>query len=142
MVPLSTVDRLFEAKKIRLAFLLVAGVAFVITEFGRFVCRPYVRKHGINDFGITDSIGNAGGIIVICFLGIAVINPSPKKGYALALFYTLGFVAYEFAQPHLPKGTFDWNDVYGTFIGFLITLPILWGLRRAMPEKAEDPEGN
>jgi hypothetical protein len=29
-------------------------------------------------------------------------------------------------QPYLPKGVFDWKDVYGTLIGGLISLGLLF----------------
>jgi hypothetical protein len=102
-----------------------------VTEFGRFVLRPFVRQHGIDDFGLTGSIGNLGGILVMIFLGCAVLNPTRQQSFRLAAFYSVGFIIYEFVQPLLPKGVFDWNDVVGTGIGYLISLPILMAVWRA-----------
>ena len=122
---LSSPDRLLKPSRVRVAFLLLGTAAFGVTEFGRFVARPFVRSHGINDFGLTGSIGNLGGILVIIFLGCAALNPTREQSFRLAAFYSLGFVAYEFVQPVLPKGVFDWLDVIGTGGGYLISLPIL-----------------
>jgi hypothetical protein len=137
---LSSRERLFKTSKTRAAFLLVGAVAFAVTEFGRFVYRPFVRRHAIGDFGLTDSIGNLGGIVVMIFLGCAAMNPTRKQSYRLAAFYAVGFIVYEFLQPFLPKGVFDWNDVVGTAIGFLISLPILaavWRVSRPGEPHAE-----
>ena len=122
---LSSRERLLEPSRSRATFLLIGSMAFAATEFGRFICRPYVRSHAINDFGITDSIGNLGGILVMIFLGCAALNPTRSQSFRLAAFYSVGFVVYEFFQPILPKGVFDWMDVIGTGIGYLISLPIL-----------------
>ena len=74
-------ERLFKPSRSRFVFLLLGAVAFAITEFGRFVARPYVRRHGINDVGLTDCIGNLGGILVIIFLGCAAYNADIKQSY-------------------------------------------------------------
>ncbi len=42
------------------------------------------------------------------------------------------YVVYEFAQNILPKGVFDWNDVFGTVIEFLISVVILLVLWRVI----------
>lgn len=125
---LATPERIVKPSRSRLVFLLIGLGAFAATEFGRFVCRPYVQNHGINDFGITDSIGNLGGIVVMIFLGCAAMNPTKSQSFRLAMFYSLGFVVYEFLQPILPKGVFDWKDVYGTGVGFVISTVMLGGV--------------
>ena len=51
----------------------------------------------------------------------------------LAGFFSLGYILYEFAQPVLPKGVFDWKDVYGTAIGLSLSLPVLALLWRLYP---------
>ncbi len=111
--------------KVRCVFLLVAAVVFAVTEFGRYVCRPYVRNHDLNDFGLTDSIGNLGGMVVLIFFALALVNATREQSFRLASYLSLILVVYEFLQPFLPKGVFDWNDVYGTVIGYLVSLLIL-----------------
>jgi glycopeptide antibiotics resistance protein len=97
-------------------------LSFGITEIGRYIYRPFIYENDINDFGIADSMGNLGGIIVQIFFGLTVFNPSHKKGLRLISFFIIGYILYEIAQPFLPKGVFDWNDIYGTIIGGLIGL--------------------
>ena len=139
---LSSPDRLLKPSRVRVAFLLLGTAAFGATEFGRFVARPFVRSHGINDLGLTGSIGNLGGILVIIFLGCAALNPTREQSFRLAAFYSLGFVAYEFVQPALPKGVFDWLDVIGTGVGYLISLPILAAVwRRCTPRPSSELPG-
>ena len=121
----SSQDRFLKPSRTRAAFLFLGAVAFAVTEFGRHFLRPLVRQHNIDDFGLTGSIGNLGGILVMIFLGCALLNPTREQSFRLAAFYSVGFVIYEFVQPFLPRGVFDWNDVIGTGIGYLISLPIL-----------------
>lgn len=130
---LATPGRILKPSRIRLGFLFVGVAAFALTEVGRFILRPYVREHGINDLGLTDCIGNLGGIIVQIFLGLAFLNPTRPQSYRLAGFFSLGYIVYEFAQPVLPKGVFDWKDVYGTAIGLGLSLPVLALLWRMYP---------
>jgi hypothetical protein len=88
------------------------------------VYRPFIYNNRINDFGIADSIGNLGGIIVQIFFGITILNPPGSKGIRLIIFFSLGYIIYEIVQPYLPKGVFDWRDIYGTIIGGVIGLAI------------------
>lgn len=110
----------FDVK--RIVYLLTGGLMFLLTEFGRFVYRPYIYQNNIHDFGLADSIGNLGGIVVQIFVCLALFNSPYRKGFNLILFLTAGYILYEFLQPYLPKGTFDWLDVYGTIIGGLVSL--------------------
>ena len=123
---LVTPSRFLKPDIVRFVFVTISVAAFLVTEFGRHIARPYIRSHGLNDYGLTDSIGNLGGILVQIFFGCALVNASGKQSFRLAAFFSLGFVVYEFLQPVLPKGVFDWNDVIGTVIGYCISLPILW----------------
>ena len=110
---------------IRIVYFATFVLAFIFTEFGRYVYRPFIYHNHINDFGIADSIGNWGGIVVQIFFGLAIINSSFKQGFSVIAVATGGYILYEFAQPYLPKGTFDWLDVYGTLIGGAIGLTLL-----------------
>ncbi len=101
----------------RITYFVVFILTFVLTEIGRYVYRPYIYSNNIGDFGIADSIGNSGGIIVQIFFGLTILNPPKSKAFRLIIFLTFGYVVYEILQPLLPKGTFDWLDIYGTLIG-------------------------
>jgi hypothetical protein len=118
-------------------FLAVAVVMFGVTEFGRHVLRPFVRRTGIDDLGLTDSIGNLGGIIVQIFFTLAVCNPTKPGSYRFAALLAAGYIGYEFLQPYLPRGTFDWNDVLGTLLGLAVALPVLWILWRVFPDEQQ-----
>ncbi len=63
----------------RIIYFIVAIIAFLVTETGRYIYRPFIYQNGINDFGIADSIGNLGGIIVQIFLMLSILNSHPKK---------------------------------------------------------------
>jgi hypothetical protein len=92
----------------------------------------------MNDFGLADSIGNLGGILVQTFIGMTLLNPSRKQGLRLILLFIVGYIVYEILQPFLPRGTFDWMDIYGTLLGggfgTLIFLGLHW-LRNRLPAK-------
>lgn len=133
-------DRLLKPGRIRLLFFLIAIVAYGVTEFGRFVYRPYVRQHGMSDWGLADSIGNLGGIVVQIFLTIAAFNSTKKQSFIIAPLLAVGYIAYEFLQPILPKGVFDWKDVLGTLIGLAAALVILWIVWRYFGAEAEEHE--
>ena len=135
---LATRERILRPSRVRLGFLAVAALAFFVTEFGRFVYRPYVRRNDISDFGLADSIGNIGGIVVQIFVVIAAYNSTKKQSFRIAPLLATGYVVYEFLQPVLPKGVFDWKDVYGTLVGLGISFAILWIIWRISPERASD----
>ena len=101
----------------RVIYVVALILAFVVTEIGRHVYRPIIYQNDINDFGLADSIGNMGGIIAQVFLGLTLMNPNLKQGFRVIGFLIIGYIFYEIVQPILPKGTFDWKDVFGTILG-------------------------
>ena len=101
----------------RIIYFVMFVLSFGITEIGRYIYRPFIYENNINDFGIADSMGNSGGIIVQIFFGLAIFNSTKIKGIRLIFFFIIGYVIYELAQLFLPKGVFDWKDIYGTIIG-------------------------
>ena len=106
----------------RIIYFVMFVLSFGITEIGRYIYRPFIYENNINDFGIADSMGNTGGIIVQIFFGLAIFNSTKIKGIRLISFFIIGYVIYELAQLFLPKGVFDWKDIYGTIIGGSIGL--------------------
>jgi len=106
-------------------YLAIAILAFLITEFSRFVYRPYIYKNDIYDYGLADGIGNLGGIVVQVFAMLVVFNSYGVKAFRLIVFLVLGYVLYEFLQPLLPKGVFDPIDVYATFIGGFVAFRLV-----------------
>ncbi len=133
---LATPERFLRPSRVRLVFLFVAALAFFVTEFGRFVYRPYVRRNDISDFGLADSIGNLGGIVVQIFITIAAMNSTKMQSFRVAPLLAAGYIIYEFLQPALPKGVFDWKDAYGTLIGLGLSFAMLWIIWRIFPERA------
>lgn len=106
----------------RIIYFVTFLISFGLTEIGRFIYRPFIYENNIKDFGIADSMGNLGGIIVQLFFGLTIFNSTRIKGVRLIVFFVLGYILYEIAQPVLPKGVFDWKDIYGTIIGGLLGL--------------------
>ena len=87
--------------------------------------RPYIYANDINDYGLADSMGNLGGIVVQIYFSLAVLNVSKNKGLVVIGFIVVGYILYEIVQPYLPKGVFDWKDIYGTVLGGAVSL-LLW----------------
>jgi len=116
---IKTIDRL------RIIYFGIAVLFFFLTEIGRNIYRPFIYSNNIDDYGIADSIGNSGGIIVQIFFSLAIINSPNKKLFNVIGFIVIGYILYEILQPYLPRGVFDWKDIYGTLIGGVITLFIL-----------------
>jgi len=106
----------------RLIYFITAAFWFVVTETGRFVYRPFIYDNNINDFGIADSIGNSGGIIVQIYFMLTVLNSQGRKVFRVIAFLTFGYILYEVFQLYLPRGVFDWLDIYGTLAGGVIAL--------------------
>ncbi len=106
----------------RIIYFVTFLFSFGLTEIGRYIYRPFIYENNINDYGIADSMGNSGGIIVQIFFGLLIFNSTRIKSLRLISFFILGYILYEIAQLFLPKGVFDWKDIYGTFIGGLIGL--------------------
>ncbi len=115
----------------RIIYFLVCLSSFFITETGRFLYRPFIYENNINDFGLADSIGNLGGIVAQIYLGLAIFNSPKSKGWRIVLFMTIGYIIYEFLQPYLPKGVFDWKDIWGTIIGGLISGMVYIAIHRS-----------
>lgn len=113
----------------RLLYAVTAVVALLVTEAGRNVYRPYIYTNEINDFGIADSIGNLGGIVVQIFLSLAILNSQRSKTFNVIGFLVVGYIVYEIMQPYLPKGVFDSKDIYGTIIGALVSVALLIVMR-------------
>jgi len=108
----------------RIIYFITFLLSFFLTEFGREIYRPFIYNNNINDLGIADSIGNLGGMVAQVFFMLVILNSTKKKGIKLIVFIVHGYILYEILQPILPRGTFDWKDIYGTFIGGLISLII------------------
>ena len=113
----------------RLLYAMTAVAAFLLTEAGRFIYRPYIYRNGINDFGIADSMGNLGGIVVQIFFSLAILNSQKEKAFNVIGFLVAGYILYEIVQPYLPKGVFDWKDIHGTIIGGVVSVIVLLLLR-------------
>ena len=133
-----TPERMLRFGRRRVAFLLAAVPTFVVTEVVRRGLRPGLQSEGGVPLTIANSIGNLGGVVVQILLSLAIINPTRRQAIAVVGFITTGYVAYEFLQPILPKGTFDWNDVIATLVGGLvIALPLVLIACRVHPEDGD-----
>ena len=126
---IKTIDRL------RVIYFVIAVLFFFLTEIGRNIYRPFIYANNIDDYGIADSIGNSGGIIVQIFFMLAILNSPRKKVFRVIGFVVIGYIIYEILQPYLPRGVFDWKDVYGTLIGGVISIFVLLFIKKIVKNK-------
>ena len=119
----------------RICYILIAISMFLVTEFGRNFYRPYIYRNEIDDYGLADSIGNLGGIIVQIFFTLTLLNSPKKKGYLVIGLIVIGYILYEIVQPYLPRGVFDWKDIYGSIIGGAISALIWFSINKFFKNK-------
>jgi hypothetical protein len=119
----------------RIIYFVIAVFFFFLTEIGRNIYRPFIYTNHIDDYGIADSIGNSGGIIVQIFFMLAILNSPRKKVFRVIGFVVIGYMLYEILQPYLPRGVFDWKDIYGTLIGGVISLCVLFFIKKGVKNK-------
>ena len=77
---------------LRVLYGITAVAAFVLTEAGRGIYRPYIYENGINDLGITDSMGNLDGIIVQIFFSLAILNSQKRKAFDVIGFLVAAYI--------------------------------------------------
>jgi hypothetical protein len=104
--------------------LVVAGVAvLVLTEYGKSSYRPYAWAHNLRDLGLAEGLPSLGGTITAMLLLTGLLSRRENGAVPTALCIAGGCLAYEFLQPVLRTGVFDWTDVLfvlmGTAIGWL-----------------------
>jgi len=94
--------------------------SFIITSLG-LVIRNLLHYNNIIRF-IGNSFGNIGGVIVVSYLFFWLVKESNFKKREIIIFSVgLGLVIYEFSQIFIPWQTFDKNDIWGTFIGVILS---------------------
>jgi hypothetical protein len=117
-----TKERLFKRNPLRFAYLIGFVSFFVITEIGRKFYRPYIYRMHIDDFGIADTMGNSLGTVTQIFLYLGLFDATQAQSYRIIAFVTLGYIGYEIVQPILPRGTFDWKDVFAALVVTVVHL--------------------
>lgn len=123
----ATQERLFLKTPLRFLYLGGFIMFFILTEIGRKIYRPWIFHNHINDFGIAGTIGNSLGTMTLMFLLLGLYNCTTIQSYRIIGSVALGIIGYEFAQTILPRGTFDWGDVFATigagiFSAIIVTL--------------------
>jgi len=127
--------RLFTCSRGRIVNLLVAATAFALTEIGRYVYRPYVYDHDINDLGIADTMGNHLGTVALVYATLTISHANRRDGLVMMAVIVPGLILYEFAQELLAGSTFDPRDVVATLVGGALSAAIY---RLAHPAPRED----
>jgi len=129
---ITSIEQLKTIDTRRVIYMVALILSYIVTEIGRHVYRPIIYQNGINDFGLADSIGNIGGIIAQIFLGLVLMNSNLKQGFRVIGVLIIGYIFYEFMQPLLPKGTFDWKDVFGTVLGGMLAGIVFFMIQKCL----------
>ncbi len=80
------VDKIRTIDTFRIIYFVTFLISFGLTEIGRYIYRPFIYENTLNDYGIADSMGNSGGIVVQIFFGLAIFNSTRTKGLRLISF--------------------------------------------------------
>lgn len=132
---LFTKERLFKRNTLRLVYFIAFASFFVLTEIGRKLYRPYIYRTHIDDFGVADTIGNSLGTLTQIFLYLGLFNATKAQSYRIIAFVTLGYIGYEVVQPYLPRGTFDWRDVFATLGAGILAALVVTVVHFVFPER-------
>ena len=130
-----TKERLLKKNPLRFAYLIGFASFFVMTEIGRKLYRPYIYRMHIDDCGIADTIGNSLGTLTQIFLYLGLANATKGQSYRIIAFVTLGYIGYELVQPYLPRGTFDWKDVFATLGAGILAAVVVTVVHLVFPER-------
>jgi hypothetical protein len=66
---------------------------------------------------------------------LAILNSPKNKELRVIGFIVIGYIIYEILQPFLPRGGFDYKDIYGTLIGGVIALFVLLIIQKLIKNK-------
>jgi hypothetical protein len=127
-------ERLLKPSLRRATCMIICAMAFVLTEAGRRIYRPYVYRTGIDDLGLADMMGNLGGTVVQIYLSLGLVHAAPVQGFRIIAFVAAGYTLYEIVQPILPRGTFDVKDIAATLIASLFCAALWAALVALLPE--------
>lgn len=105
-------DKLTSLKKITL---LIAIVAFSITELGRSFYRPYIYANKIDDYFIADTIGNSFGTVTAIFMILTLSGNGTNKDWKIVITIIVGLIIYELLNL-TGKIPIDVNDIIATVI--------------------------
>ena len=131
-------DRFSKFSRMRVTYIIAFAVAFVLTEVGREIYRPFIYQNGINDFGFADVMGNLLGTVAIIFFGLAIYHSTRIQGIRLIALVTIGIVIYELLQPALPRGVLDWKDILSTPFAGTISLMIFLAFWRVIGDPSSE----
>jgi hypothetical protein len=100
---------------LRLKNLAVGGVAFLLTEAGREVDRPWVHGKVIDDWGIADTLGNSLGTLAAAFVISGLVGKDNSSDYRLIAMVAVGLAIHELLQGPM-GGTIDPNDIVASLL--------------------------
>lgn len=110
--------------------LLIAIIAWSITELGRSFYRPYIYENKIEDYFIADTIGNSFGTMTAIFMILTLSGKGTNKDWILVLIIIAGLLVYELLNL-TGKTAIDINDMIATVIfGSISALIYLFLLRK------------
>ena len=118
---------------LRKTTLLIALIAFLLTELGRSFYRPFIYANNINDYFIADTIGNSLGTATAIFFILTISGKGNSKDFILILIIVLGLLLYE-ASNLLFNYPVDIHDMISTVIFGIISGLLYWRLLKKSPE--------
>jgi len=101
---------------IRIVFIITGSIFLVLTHIGDTYYRDWVYTNQIADFGLANYLPSITGTATAIFLLIGLSKKSFNEAPSSAFWVMVGCVIYEFMQPTLGTGIFDWQDLVAVVI--------------------------
>lgn len=116
--------------------LIIAIIAFSITELGRSFYRPYIYENKIEDYFIADTLGNSFGTMTAIFMILTLSGKGTNKDWMMVLIIITGLLVYELLNL-TGKTAIDTNDMIATVIFGTISALIYFFLLRKYGEQSK-----
>lgn len=95
--------------------LAVGAVGLALTEAGREVYRPWVRRERLHDWGIANTLGNSLGTLTAVFVVVGLVGKDASSDYRLIALIAVGLVGYEVLQGPM-GGAIDPQDMLASLL--------------------------
>ena len=120
----STNINIFQRK----VFVLIGGLALVLTAIGDSLYRDWIYSNNYFDFGLANYLPSITGTITAIFFLCGVSKEFPANIVKSSAYVVIGCALYEILQPVFHTGIFDWQDLIAvivTGITFLLVFKLI-----------------
>lgn len=109
----------------RISLLIAGFLAVVLTHFGAYM----YREASLGDARLSSSLAGSapsfGGTVGTMLLFSGLFANTPVAAMRAAFGVGVGCLMYEFIQPIVRTGVFDWFDVLAIFVGLVVGMLVV-----------------